>query len=292
MHANVENATGGITDDSVGKADFNSIYVSPDPRLYCATLAALDYDIPRHGAEIFSQLLPHIPSTENTTRPTIADVCSSYGFVGALCRSNLTLGELYAHYAGSSALTADELAEADRTLFSARQRDDAPRVVGIDSAAMAVDYGCRAGLLDAGFGENLEDDPISDELAKAISEVNLITTTGGVGYITDATFDKLLGACDGERVPWVASFVLRMYPYDDIAATLGKYGLVTEKLQGRTFVQRRFADDEERDYALDQLRAAGIDPSGKEADGDYHAEFFLSRPAADVAAAPLGELLG
>ncbi|EQD29504.1 hypothetical protein B1A_20680, partial [mine drainage metagenome] len=40
---------------------------------------------------------------------------------------------------------------------------------------------------------------------------------------------------------WVVSFVLRMFPYEPIAAELGKRGLVTEKLAGATSCSGAFA---------------------------------------------------
>ena len=42
---------------------------------------------------------------------------------------------------------------------------------------------------------------------------------------------------------------------------------------------------------LRQLEALGVDPTGKEDDGYYHAEFYLSRPSAEVAARPLASFL-
>ena len=42
---------------------------------------------------------------------------------------------------------------------------------------------------------------------------------------------------------------------------------------------------------LEQLRDRGIDPTGKESEGYLLAEFYLSRPARDVAEAPIEGLL-
>jgi hypothetical protein len=66
---------------------------------------------------------------------------------------------------------------------------------------------------------------------------------------------------------------------------------VTEKLEGRTFVQRRFATADEQEEVLEQLRERGVDPTGKESEGYLLAEFYLSRPAHDVAEAPIERLL-
>ena len=82
-----------------------------------------------------------------------------------------------------------------------------------------------------------------------------------------------------------------MFPYDPIESCLRDWGLETEKLEGRTFIQRRFANSEERNHSLERLAELGIDPTGKEEDGSYHAEFYLSRPPADIEKLPLAQLL-
>ena len=115
--------------------------------------------------------------------------------------------------------------------------------------------------------------------------------TGGVGYITARTFARLFEAGDEKRAPWLAAFTLRRFSYHDIADVLAERGLVTERLVGRTFPQRRFSCDEERDFTLRHLDESGLDVSGREAEGSFHTEFYLSRPAAEVAERPLSELL-
>src|SRR5690606_21816383 len=83
----------------------------------------------------------------------------------------------------------------------------------------------------------------------------------------------------------------RMFPYDALAATLEKFGLVTERLAGATFVQRRFRDVDELENCLQALAQRGIDTTGLEEDGLFHAELYVSRPEADVRAEPLEEMV-
>lgn len=47
-----------------------------------------------------------------------------------------------------------------------------------------------------------------------------------------------------------------------------------------------------RNPELRQLVARGLDPTGKEAYGWYHADLYLSRPASQAAELPVDELLG
>jgi hypothetical protein len=113
-----------------------------------------------------------------------------------------------------------------------------------------------------------------------VRRANVVLSTGCVGYVTESTYGKLLDAIEGQ--PWVVSFVLRMFPFDPLAAVLAKRGLITEKLQGATFVQRRFRDADEFTKTIATLEQLGIDPEGFESEGLFQADLYLSRPEADV----------
>src|SRR5690606_22006977 len=184
------------------------------------------------------------------------------------------------------------LLKRDAEFFSRQEVRSDLNIVGIDCAEKAVDYAAATGLLDAGVVADLESQPPSPDAAEQLAPADLIISTGCVGYVTDTTFDRILSeAAEPPPLPWVACFALRMFPYEPIAAALSERGLVTEKLEGHSFLQRRFESADEQAHVLRQLDALGIDPTGKEDRGFYHAEFFLSRPAAEVAARPLAELL-
>ncbi len=162
----------------------------------------------------------------------------------------------------------------------------------MDSAKNAVSYALRAGLLDAGFAENLEEEEPSDALREAVSGADLLTVTGGVGYVWENTFERLLSCFSREDMPWVATLPLRMVDYAPIAEVLSAHELTTEKLTTRTFRQRRFAGDTEREHVLWQLAEADIDPGNREETGWYHSEFYLSRPAEEAERVPLRALAG
>lgn len=275
-----------------GKASFGHIYDRQDPREYFKTLGSMDYRIPGYGQRLFGALVDR--RREASEDPVnVMDLCCSYGINAALLKYDVNLDDLYERYCSEElgALSTDELAEGDAAYYAGRVRDDAPRVVGLDVAENAVSYALKAGLLDAGATEDLENDRPSETLRQAVSDVDLFTVTGGIGYITERTFDALLGCVDGGPPPWVAALALRWVSYEEISGVLGGYGLVTEKLEGHTFEQRSFADDAEREYVCRELRDMGVDTRGKEDDGSYHAEFYLSRPAEQVAESSVGELL-
>lgn len=230
------------TDVTPAKADFGDIYDRPDPRAYYRELSALDYEVPRHGQHIFRRVLAAL-------RPegaTVVDLCCSYGVNAALLKCDLDLAELYDRYAGeqAAALSRDELVAADRRFYAERRRTDPPHVVGVDVAGPAVEYAVEVGLLDVGVAEDLEIGDPSPQLTRAVAGADLITVTGGVGYITERTFEGVLDGTSPDRRPWVAALCLRTVSYAPVAELLADKGLVTERLEGRTFPQRRFADDQ------------------------------------------------
>ncbi|MEC3981943.1 class I SAM-dependent methyltransferase [Amycolatopsis sp. H20-H5] len=272
----------------LGKTSFDDIYDSPDPRSYFRTLDPLDYQIPHHANAVFRTLL----DKRGNTGGAVVDLCCSYGINATLLNHDLTLHELYARYCAEPAagLSPTELLATDREFFRrARRRSGVVRSVGIDAAANAVSYAVDAGMLDEGFAENLELAAPSSALRAAVADTQLITVTGGVGYIGAQTFERLLDCMP--RPAWVAAFVLRTVPYQEIADGLRRFGLVTEKVTTRTFLQRRFSDAEEQRHALEDLAYLGTSPEGKEMTGFYHTELYVSRPAADIAEMPLAELL-
>lgn len=272
-----------------GKAEFDGIYNQPDARAYFTTLETLDYSIPQYGADVFSQLLDVRRHTLDG-QATVLDVCCSYGIGGMLLTTDLRLKDLYAHYreATELALTRDELLPTDRKLLSEHRKPEPPRVIGLDVAEPAVDYAVEIGALDDGAVANLEESAPSPQLAEMLADVDLITSTGGTSYVTEQTIGQLVE--HASATPWVAAFCIRTCDYEPISTNLDDRGLRTERAL-RTFPQRRFIDAAEQDWAISQVVARGYDPGTKEAEGSYHAEFYLSRPAEQVAEQPLDALL-
>lgn len=271
------------------KADFDSIYNQPDALAYFTTLGPFGYQIPQHGADVFRQLLDaHGPWSADP--PTVLDVCCSYGVGGTLLTTDLRLEDLYAHYRDAQAqgCSGIQLADSDRQLLTSHRLPHAPRVLGLDIAECAVEYALGIGALDAGAVEDLEAFEPSERLAEELRAVDLVTTTGGVGYVGERTFGRIADHVRADA--WVAAFCLRTYDYGPIADTLADRGMVTERA-APTFVQRRFIDDTEREWAVSEVAARGLDPTDKEDTGYYHAELYVSRPADQVAQLPLTQLL-
>ncbi|MEE1768372.1 hypothetical protein PUR34_09430 [Streptomyces sp. JV185] len=267
---------------------FDDIYDQADPRAFFRELGAFGYRTPHHAQRLFRRLAA---LRLRAPGEVMLDLCCSYGINAALLNHELTLDDLYAHYTSprAVAMTAEELAEHDRSFFRARRRRDAVPVIGLDIAPNAIAYARAVGLLDAGFAENLETTPPTRDLLEAARSIRLITITGGASFLSRSTFQPLLDSA--RTLPWVAAFVLRTGSYAPIAEHLAGHGLTTEMYAERTFVQRRFTGAAEQQYAIDAVTAHGQDPEGKESAGHFHTALHLARPAADGGTPPLGELV-
>lgn len=284
--------SGDTNDLQNGKASFDDIYDRPDPRAYVRGLSALEYQTPEHARRVFGVLVD--AARRRADQPVaIADLACSYGINAALLNHDLTLEEFYDRYRTDEVAdwSPERLADADREFYAARRRPDAVRTVGIDTAANAIAYALAVGVLDGGGSEDLEAHEPGPALRSELADVGLVTVTGGIGYITAATFDRLLGAVATGTVPWVAAFTLRWIDMRPIADALARHGLVLERFDGKTFRQRRFADETERDWVLGELERLGRDPDGAETDGYHHTELFLARTHAEADAVPLEKLL-
>jgi hypothetical protein len=225
------------------------------------------------------------------TQPLVLDVGCSYGINAAMHRFPLSFNTLRNRYARREMMTlsSQELARLDRNFYASWPDVGPARFIGLDISAEAIGYAITAGLIDNGVVADLEHDPLSPGDAQIVSPANVILSTGAIGYVTERTYRKIMQATASP--PWVISFVLRMFPFEPLAHMLEEYGLVTERLAGATFVQRRFRDALECERTLAALAARGVDTAGFEADGLFHAELFLSRPKADMRVGRLEDIV-
>jgi hypothetical protein len=274
------------------KANLDHIYDQPDPRAYFRELKKLHYAIPDAAKPIFQKLISSLQQRRDDTI-CVLDLGCSYGVNAALLKHDLSMSELYRHWGqeGLADASLEKVVDCDRRFFDDLDEPEDIEVIGLDQAENAVEYAKEVGLLDEGFVVNLEKDPLSVSAKEGLAPVDLMVSTGCVGYVTEDTFDRLLPAITPDRMPWLANFVLRIFPFDAIEETLNERGYVTEKLEDRTFVQRQFASANEQEQVLEQLHEQGVEPADKEAAGHLHAEFYLSRPKQEAAEVPIEQLL-
>lgn len=274
------------------KTNFDEIYIASDPRQYFRVLGQLDYIIPHLAQPIFEQLI--LARAEFQSEPvTVLDLGCSYGVNGALMKYRLGFDTLRERYTqpGLQDVSSSEMLTLDQSFYRSWPRNPRVRVIGMDSSQPAVRYAEAAGTVDRGLALNLEADEPTAEQAELLADVDLIVSTGCVGYITSRTFQSLARLARRGRPAWVASFVLRMFPYDNIADTLARQNLETEHFEGATFVQRRFADVAEMESTVRSVERRGLDSRGREGDGLFHAGLYVSRPQSEIERLPLREMV-
>jgi SAM-dependent methyltransferase len=274
------------------KANFDAIYRQEDPRNYYLALGSLDYVIPEVASPAFVQLASRLSALKG--RPvTVLDVGCSYGVLSAIMRRGLTMDQLRERYASPSirGLSSSQLAARDTAYFAGWPETTDVRFIGFDISPSAIAYARLVGLIDEGLAADLESSPLTEPARAMIAKADMIVSTGAVGYVTEKTFSKLLSAFEPGHEPWVASFVLRAFDYKSLSLCLAERGLLTERFEGATFVQRRFRDLAEYENTIRILDGAGIDPAGKETEGLLHAELFVSRPEQEIKNVPLNEIV-
>ncbi len=283
---------GAFEESNKAKANMDYIYDQPDPRAYFRELEKLDYGIPDGAKPVFQKLISHLQRQRNHA-VHVLDLGCSYGVNAALLKHDLSMLALYKHWGQKEFVeaTPEEVIACDQRFFHDLDEHRAISVTGLDQAESAVAFAEEVGLLDEGLAVNLETESLPEGAMVNLAQVDLMISTGCVGYVTEKSFERLLPTLTQGQSPWIGNFVLRMFSFDSIEETLKDWGYVTEKLEGQTFVQRNFASAEEQDQVLEQLRKQGIDPVGKETEDQLLAEFYLSRPATEVAGTAVGGLL-
>jgi carnitine O-acetyltransferase len=258
-----------------GKASLDHIYVQPDPRAYFGTLRKFDYRIPQLAKPHFRHLITQLRRRQPTV--TVLDLGCSYGVNGALLRCDASMDELYERYGGpdASAQTRDALLVRDRALVAARPGPAGVRLVGLDVSEEALAYAWAAGFIDDAVRADLERAGPTPAQRARLAPTDLVISTGCIGYVGERTLSRVVAACD--RPPWMAHFVLRMYPFEPLRECLDGLGYRTIR-DSRLFPQRMFVAPEEQAQVMATLAEVGVDPTGLEADGWLYAQLFISRP--------------
>ena len=274
------------------KANFDDIYSMADPRGYFSVLGSLDYMIPDIAAPIVRQVLTaRMRQYDSARAPLILDVGCSYGINAAVHRFPVTFASLRRRYTRREVarLSSAQLLRFDRSYYASWPDIGLGNFIGLDPSVPAIAYAKNVGLIEAGITTDLEKSDLTTADLRLLEDADVVLSTGAVGYVTDKTYRRILGAV--RRKPWIVSFVLRMFPYDSLASVFAEHGLVTERLASAVFVQRRFRDIAEFDSTRQALKELGVQTDGFESDGLLRAELFLSRPAADAWAAPLDDIV-
>jgi carnitine O-acetyltransferase len=275
--------------DATGKVELHHLYVRDDPRAYFLALDELGYRIPQEAKPWFARLVREYRAATGVEAPTVVDVGCSYGVNAALLRCDAGLDELYRRYADPAARSLDRgrLLDRDRAFVRTRGRSEGAagpvRFVGLDNSGPALAYARAAGFLDDAVHADLEHHDATPGQRAVLATADLVVSTGCVGYVGERTLRQVAQA-HPDRRPWMAHFVLRMFPYGPVADSLRPLGYETVPVEG-LHRQRRFASPREQAQVVARLRDAGVDPDGLEADGWLYAQLHLSLPSDALASA-------
>lgn len=264
--------------DTTGKISLDHIYDQPDPRAYFGTLRELDYCIPQLAKPYFAEIIDEYRQARRVPVPTVLDIGCSYGINATLLKCDATMDELYQRYSEEDvrALSRSALLAHDRQFVDSRGRAGDVRFTGLDSSREALTYALEGGFIESAIHADLEACDPTEQQREELADTDIIISTGCFGYVTEKTILRVVQARDG-RKPWMANFVLRMFPFDPAAAALDTMGYDTVQID-RPFKQRRFATREEQSLVLDTLSTVGVDPADLEADGWLYAQLYVSRP--------------
>ncbi len=268
--------------DSTGKVSLEHIYTQPDPRSYFTVLRRLGYRVPQQAKPYFAKLIKEYRESQQVAVPKVLDIGCSYGINAALVKYDATMDELYARYADDDGPAPgpagrEALLARDRELSRSRQPAHRVRFVGLDVSDSALSYAVAAGFLDDAVHADLEDHEPTPGQRAQLAGTDLVISTGCLGYVTERTLTRVVRAQGGRR-PWMAHFVLRMFPFDPVEGALAALGYRTIRVE-ETFKQRQFASPEEQALVLDTMSAAGVDARGLEEEGWLYAQLYLSRPS-------------
>ncbi|MGH3938055.1 MAG: class I SAM-dependent methyltransferase [Pseudonocardiaceae bacterium] len=264
--------------DATGKVSLDHIYTQPDPRAYFSTLRELGYCIPQLAKPYFIKLIQEYREVRKASALNILDIGCSYGINAALLKCDMTMDELYERYSGTDSCTQTRstLLTRDRELIRSRNQLEHTRFIGLDVSYSALSYALLAGFLDGAVHADLEAGEFTEQQREQLAGMDLVISTGCLGYVGERTISQVVSA-GGEHKPWMAHFVLRMFPFTPVAEGLAAWGYDTVHLE-HVFKQRRFASPGEQSLVLDTLSSVGVDPRGLEADGWLYAQLYVSRP--------------
>ena len=244
-----------------GKAAFDDIYDQPTPVAYFSALRPLEYMAPARAQPLVRRCVGALRRLRDLETVNVLDLCSGYGVNGALLKHRVTLHDLYQRFSlRPGCIGAVERIAADTLWFRRKRRLGAGvRVVAQDVACNALQYSKRVGLADAVVPVDLETEEPAQEQKELMNDAHLIVVTGGMSYIGEKTFERLLAVT--RYKPWALYFPLRHADTDDVDALFDGAGYCVEAAK-RTIDHRRYRSEEERRAIHSRIHAeaAPYDP--------------------------------
>lgn len=266
------------------KDDFGVVYNLPDPRPYYSGLRPVDYRMPEVLGRTLRRLVPWYVSARRLFRaPVLMDFAAGFGAVGAMLRHRLSMRALYAYYARAKWRPEwpRELRGADRDWYG-MTRLAAPGellIIGADVADEALGYAESMGLIDVRYDVDLASQPVSADLERRLSELDLVVEAGSVGPVQAAAFGALLDA--GAR-PWFLRCPRPDVDWSSLETVFARYGYRSEPL-GTPVRYRQLLSEAERAQSARAAAALGSSAAQTFLDGYLSVSMRLTRPEPDAA---------
>jgi len=272
-----------------GKAAFDDIYDQPTPVAYFSALRPLEYMAPGRVQPLVRRCIDALRRLRDLETVNVLDLCSGYGVNGALLKHRVTLRDLYQRFASRpDRIAGVERIAADALWFRRQRRGDADvRVIAQDVACNALQYSKRVGLADAVVPVNLESEEPTPEQEALMRDAHLIIVTGGMSYIGEKTFERLLALMHDN--PWALYFPLRHTDTSDVDELFEGAGYVVEAAK-RTIDHRRYRSEQER-RAIHSRILAEATPHDPPPSAKYiEALVKLARPDEELVHPPFEEI--
>ncbi|MGI0086647.1 MAG: hypothetical protein ACREBI_01630 [Nitrosotalea sp.] len=259
------------------KKDFTDVYIQKYPAPYLEEMKNVEYRIPDQTKPLYKHLAERV--VNYTKRPVkILDLGSSYGINSALLNHELIMSELDAFFVENN---PNPSIKSTQNFFDDLPNND-PNLEFylVDTSSPALDFAEKAGLCEGSFCINLEKETISSKLQQVMHDIDLIISTGCVGYIGWKSFAKIfekIGA-DRDPLPIFAFTLLRIFPSDGIERVFKENNFELLKTKIGPLKQRRFYDETEMNDTLELLKSRNIDTKNLEESGYYFADFYVGGP--------------
>lgn len=264
-------------EELVIKKDFSDVYVQKYPAPYLEEMKNVEYRIPDQTKPLYKHLAERI--VNYTRRPIkILDIGSSYGINSALINHELVMSELDEFFIENNPHPSikstqnffDDLPNSDSNL----------EFYLVDISSPALDFAEKAGLCQESFCINLEKESIPNKLQQVMQDIDLIISTGCVGYIGWKSFVKIFQKIGSGRdpLPVFAFTILRIFPSDDIERVFRENNFELVKTRIGPLKQRRFYDENEKNDTIRLLKSRNIETRNLEDTGYYFADLYVGGP--------------
>jgi SAM-dependent methyltransferase len=227
------------------KYDFTDEYSQSTPDLLLRRLGLLTYVAPAVMAWIFGALQK---SLGRAFKGNILDVGCSYGINSMALGKGLTLANVY-RLADTNGLSVNSLRAMPWLTPDIR-------VIGHDVSSEALTFAEEAELIDRRIDADLEVRGLSDEEQRLVGEVDLVISSGAIGYVSEHSFGQLIRSTGDRPLSGIATCA-EWYDMDGIVHAMEAEGLGAVVHTDITFPQRRVSDPTEAEWIDGQRSGSG-----------------------------------